>query len=413
MAGKETIKAELQPGAEKRLTVQAMLEDNHSKLAFSNRRRSQEAFWKGEKDVTAACSDARIEIPDLIHALILGTISTGGNKEQFVALFNDPHIRSIINLAHADLTQFVPGQMPKGCGGLLEKDRLEQLGLEHSAQIDEDSTEEFVRNSIYHKDPVVQTSLAARTAAKLSEKPVMAAIQDHITGKIHILAVYWRRNGIINSLFNENLDPVLLTPEHYNPQQIYAEGLPDINPNGLPKEFEVFYNYVKAQDEKMRRMRRWYPDFEQRQQVQNRVKAVLWTTDPRPAKLRYPTLFSEPGSLFLVSQARIKDVLYEGDYVKQIVDVPQKARQEGLRQVQYALFEAVKHNGQIEKPFSKTNTLIIETSDYQLSVRLQNEALRLKRVQDWFAIPGNQIITTETRGGVIRQIGEFRQQKVA
>ncbi len=404
---------ELRP-AGKEITVESLIADNHSADAFKNRAKSQDAFRRGEIDVTAACSDARLVIPNLIHAVRLGSIATGGKREDFTRLFNDRRVRSIINLAHFDGRTIAKGSTPSGCRGLFEKSMLEKNGNEaQDTSEEDDTTAEFIRNEIFHSDVIVQTTLAARSIAKLSEKPVMAAAEDHITGKIHIFAVYWRKNGTFRSLLSEHLLPESITPEHYDPQKIYHDGLPDIDMNSLPVEFEVFHNYVRLQEEKMKRMKIWYSDFEERQKVQNKVKAVLWTIRPRPPELRFPTLFREPGSLFLVSQASMKDVV-EGDPGdnNQVVSIPLSSQREGLMQVRLPIFEAIEHRDEPEKAFSGTNTLIIETGSFNLSTRLQAEALKKPWMREWLQIPGNKIITIESKGGVIREIGEYRLQIV-
>lgn len=393
------------PSPEAAITLENLVADNRSRQAIYNRQRSQAAFEAGEIDVTAACSDARVIVPNLIHSVKLGSIATGGARGHFLELFNDGRIRSIINLAHFSSQTLSPGKRPTGCGGLIEKEKIEQNGSGGNA--DGDDIAGFIENDVFHSDVIVQTSLAARSIAKLSEKPVMAAAEDHLTGQIYILAVYQRKNGVLMSLFNENIDPLSISREHYDEESIYKNGLPSFSPESLPDDFRVFYDYIKVQEEKMERMKVWYPNLEETQKVQNRVKAVLWTTDPRPAELRYPLLFQEPGSLFLVSQARIKDVI-SGHYPEQDVRVPTIPLREGLKQVQYPLSEAVAHADDPQKAFSKTNTLIIETGNLDLSIRLRDEVLKKAWMRRWMEIPHNQIITVATYGGVIKDIEEFR-----
>jgi hypothetical protein len=398
------------------ITPEALIEDNHSALAAENMRRNQEAVLSGKTDTTFTCPDARLIIPNLTEAFVVGMIAAGGNRDQFRILINNRG-RSIVNLAHFALPRTEQAVLPisklKGCGGLEVKDLLEHHLINGNG---EDNAVKYVDEEVDHSDPLVQTALAAYKMAQIcdTKKPIIAAAENTLTGDIGILAIFVNENGTIKPLYKPGFDPALMYPENYDAQRIYQDGIPFIDPETLPDEFKAAYNYVKAQDEKMERMRKWYPDFEETQKVQNRVKAVLWTTSPRPAHLRFPTLFREPGSLFLVSQARVKDITYEGEYENQIVRVTNDARAQGLEQVNYPISEAVKHVNEPNKAFFGTNTLIIEASDIETAVRNQNEFLNKPWAQEWLQkTPGAQIITLETRGGIIQQYGEYKLYRAA
>jgi hypothetical protein len=396
------------PQSELPITPESLIIDNHSDLAEENRTRNQEAAQNGETDLTFVCSDARIIIPNFLESLIVGAISAGGNREGFRKLINH-RLRSIVNLAHYGLPskdRVLPITKLKGCGGLLVKDLLEQGLID---DIPEDDVLNFVKNDIYHSDPILQTTIASRKVAEINETgiPIAAAAENHITGEIGILGVFLNRNGKILQHIDDALDPLLLNPSNYKPEEVYKYGIPFVDLESLPDDCESIFNYVMAQNVKMKRMREWYPDLEKTQAIQNRVRAVLWTSSSRPAQLRFPNLFKEPGSLFLVSQARAKDIIYSGDYATQRVQVTKEALKQGINQVQYPLTEAVSHKDEPDKGFHGTNTLIIERSDMEIAIRDQGELLKRQWAQEWFNLPNSQIITLETRGGVITQFGEY------
>lgn len=397
------------PKPDSPITAETLMRDNRSALADDNRRRNQEAVESGNTDTTFACSDARLVIPNLTQAFVVGMISAGGNREEFKSLINNSG-RSIINLAHFALPETEKNVLPigklMGCGGLLVKDLLEQ-GLVNG--ISENTAAQYVKDEVDHSDPLVQTTLAALKMAHLSEtaKPIAAAAQNTLTGEVGILAVFRNNAGTIESVYNPNFDPALIRPDNYNARRIYEDGIPFLDPETLPAEFEPIRDYVKAQDEKMKRIKDWYPDFSETQRVQNKLKAILWSTSPRPAHLRFPTLFREPGSLFTVSQTRAKDITYTGAYTQQRVQVTEKGLEQGLKQVHYPLSEATAHVHSPEKAFHGANTVIIEASDFGTAIRMQNKLLAQEWGQAWLKTPGAQILTLETQGGIIQQIGEF------
>ncbi len=398
------------PKPDSPITADTLIRDNESTLADDNRRKNQEAVESGNTDTTFACSDARLVIPNLTEAFIVGMISAGGNRREFASLINNGG-RCIINLAHFALPETEKNVLPigrlMGCGGLQVKDLLEQ-GLING--VSENTALKYVQDEVDHSDPLVQTTLAALKMAHLSEtgKPIAAAAENTLTGEIGILAVFRNNGGKIEPFYNPNFDPALIRPDNYNARRIYENGIPFLNPDTLPDEFEPIRNYVKAQTEKMKRIKKWYPDFSETQKVQNKVKAVLWTTSPRPAHLRFPTLFQKPGSLFTVSQARAKDITYEGDYATQRVRVTNEGLKQGLSQVHYPLSEATNHVDIPDKAFHGANTHIIEASDFETAMRMQGALLGQEWAQSWLHTPGAQIFTLETRGGKIQQIGEFR-----
>lgn len=391
------------------LTAAGLVTENHSETANNNRQRNQEAVQLGNIDLTLPCDDSRLIIPNLIESLIFAAISAGGNREDFKQLINHK-LRSIVNLAHYGLTReqsILPISKLKGCGGLSVKEMLE-LGLIEN--IPEGSAISFVNEDVDHSDPLVQTALASAKVAELNETgiPVAAAAQNHINGEIGILGVFLRRKGKIVPFFNPRLDPKLFEPENYDPEKIYENGIPFLDIDDLPSDCEPIYNYVMEQRAKMERMRNWYPNIEETQKVQNRVKAVLWTSSPRPPQLRFPNKFREPGSLFLVSQTRVKDVVFEGDYAAQRVHVPREAARKGLSQVHYPLGEAITHESKPDEAFHGMNTLIIERSDIETAIRDQGEFLLKPWAQEWMHLPGSQVITLATRGGIVREYGEYK-----
>lgn len=402
-------------GNETPITAENLYRDNRSPLAYENRRKNQRAVLAGETDTTFVCSDARVIVPKLTEAFIVGMISAGGNREEFSQLINN-NGRSIINLAHFALPESEKDAFPigklQGCGGLVVKDLLEQ-GLVNG--ISENTAIQYVHDEVDHSDPLVQTALAALKMAQISTtgKPIAAAAENTLTGEVGILAVFRKNNGKVDSVYKPNFDPALIRPDNYNARRIYEDGIPFLNPEDLSQEFKPVKDYVQAQKEKMERIKDWYPNFSETQKVQNNVRAVLWTTSPRPAHLRFPTLFRKPGSLFTVSQTRAKDITYAGDYAQQRVQVTETGLKQGLKQVHYPLSEATAHVNSPEKAFHGANTVIIEASDFGTAIRMQNELLAQEWGQAWLKTPGAQILTIETQGGIIQQMGEFNFSSAA
>lgn len=400
-----------------RVTAQDIWNDNHSTEAHANREALQVIIDNGQVENTIDCSDARVRVPRKRRSRVIHTIATGGTRQLYQSLLEHRTTRATANLAHLngesveralkedDIT--IENITKDGCGGLGLKQLLEAGTIAEAAP---GSIKGYAKEKIFHSDPVVQTYLASLEMAQMTETPVAAMVEDHITGEIKLIAAQQRKNGTMYVARSSRLDPRYLSPELYDPRRIYEGGLPTINPDDLPDNFAVFRDYIQSQKEEIAALRDKYPNFEQMNQVQNQVRAVLWTTNPWHQGTRFPELSDIPGALFVVSSARQKEMLPTArGQMRKDVQIGQAALNEGIEQIEYPLTEAVAHHLQPEKAFSQTSSLIIETSSRAASASLLEGALKENFFHEWMNIPGNNVFLLKTSAGVIQDIHEFKK----
>ncbi len=378
------------------LDWEMFLVDNHSKLAEENR-----AIWKknqreGNMHGVAGCSDARPTITEPEKSYSILSITAGLTKV-FPEIISSPGIKDFIVTTHFDGATAKPGTAISGCGGLQEKEALMARGVNEPPQ----GVIDYVHNQIDHPDAIVQSVSQAKKISSMMEKPVLAATQDHRTGRVYPIAAFWRRHGTLLSAINEDIDYTIITPSYYNPEEIYKNGLPSIDYENLADgEFKMFYEYIKSNREMVAQLALKYPDIEEKQRVQNPSTIVL-TTDQQPARLRYPSLLEEPGSYFRISIPRRKDSIRKTAFIA-THDLDQI-----MNQTEYPVSHAVLHHGDHSKPFSKVGTVFIETSNMELSEGIADEALKKSWMREWASIEGHKIIAASATGGVIKEIKEI------
>lgn len=399
------------------VTADFLWNDNHSNDAEANREALQETIDGGQVENTIDCSDSRVRVPRKRRSRVIHTIATGGTRQLYQKLLDHRTTRATANLAHLngisveealqkdDIT--IEDITKDGCGGLNLKQLLEAGAVTEAAP---GSIRGFAKEKIFHSDPVVQTYLASLELAQMTETPVAAMVEDHISGEIKLIAAQQRKNGTMYVARNSRLDPRYLSPELYDPNRIYEGGLPTINPDDLPDNFAVFRDYIQSQKEEIAVLKERHPDFERMNRVQNQVRAVLWTTNPWHQGNRFPELSDIPGALFVVSSARQKEMLPTAkDQMRKEVQISQTALNEGIEQIEYPLTEAVAHHLQPERAFSQTSSLIIETSSRAASASLLEGALKEDFFHEWMNISGNKVYLLKTAAGEIQDIHEFQK----
>lgn len=375
-----------QPKKEVPITAEGLFEDNRSLKARGRIEKWHENSAKGQLIQSDACGDSRQEIPDLERSVIIQTISTGGPKEEYRGLVNHRAIRAIVNVTHHAGDTVKPKTVPRGCGGLGAKEEMEKNGNDGNSE----GIEHYVAEDIYHSDVIVQTCVSAMEIGRMTDKPVLASTQDHLTGEIHPLIAFWTTGNTSHSIHHRSikLDDIL-RPDKYDPEKIYVNGLPCIDIADLPG---VFQDYLEANRREIEKLHEDYPDYRERQRTQNPSTIVL-STDIRPIRLRYPESFDVPGSVFRLSMPRRKYV--EGDDLT--IEVPQQELQRVLNQAQYPI-----------EHFTNARSIIIETRDYNLSVALVESLRKKPWMGAWAEKDGTQIIIIETQGGRVKRMAEFK-----
>lgn len=332
----------------------------------------------GEHILTAGCGDAREEIPMDTQAEIIQSLGTGGPKDPYQSLLSGRNLRAGVNLTHHNGDTVKEGVAPSGCGILDMKVQIEKNGKKGNP------TEEFAEDDIKHGDIIVQTCASAYAISARTDIPILGATEDHLTGEIHPLFASWTHRDTRYSITNRSITlEDILDPIKYNPKKIYQDGLPCINVNDLP---DVFQEYLAANRKEMQLLHEKYPDYRQIQQVQN-PHTIFITTDIRPVRLKYPTIFDAPGSFFRLTIPRIKNSKGE-DFGR--IEFSKEELERVFRQAWFPVTE-----------FSNATNIIIETPDFGWSAAIGNNLAREKWMQNWIRKDDAQIIALEARGGMI------------
>lgn len=377
------------------ITPDLLEDDNNSFEARENRRKWQENKAKGIMHAVIGCSDARnvLTLPEQSYGLL--SIAASGNIEPYQQVLKFEGVRDVVVVSHYDGELVVPEESLEGCGGHGEKVKMIKNGAPEKAE----GVTRFVNERVKHPDPIVSSALRAQEITLRTNKPTAAAVQDHRTGKLDLVAIFWRRNGILLTALNDNLEMQDFNPQNFDPKKLYANGIPGINPDALPDYFHMFREYAYANQEMVTDLRRKYPDISDRLKVQNPHTLAI-TTLPDPLKNRYPATFDEPGSYFKLAIPRYKD------RENNIREIRPEDLAETLDQTEYPISHAVKNHHDKTKPFSKVGTLFIETSDINLSKKIADAAMERPWMNDWLDFPEHHIIAAEVRGGTATEFLE-------
>lgn len=342
----------------------------------------EEARAKGELIAVYRCSDARIKPPGL-EAISWGSISASEAPTRKLA--SNRGIKASLVLAHFDSEILATTGFPDGCGGLGVKRAIK--GERH-----EKGVKKYVSEKIKSDDAVVSAVDSAIKIAKLSGKPVLAALQDHLT--LNIFSVgYFDQEG--RTIADIEVLSAVADKENYDRKDLYKEGeLPLIAELALP---DVFTELLMKNREEVAEIVSKYPHLVELQKVQ-KPRMVMLSTDIRSTRVRYPHYSSVPGSIFKVNVPREKT---EGNPVIKAEDL-----ENSLDELEYPLSESVHHHKDKEKPFSNTDRLIIETGSMALSRSLENSLRNRDWYQDWLKLDGRKTILIQTNQGIVNDADE-------
>lgn len=374
----------LSPKKKANITPEQLLEDNRSPKADAGRQEWEDARRKGKLTGVRACADARVLIP---HAgtLRVRTIATGGPEQEYTMIFADPDIDKIVILAHYAGNRVEKGKPPEGCGGIHAKQEA----------LSDDAWGRFVGEHIVSTDVLIQAWVSAATTARRTRKPTLAAVQDHLDGKILPVAAFLEGGGeVITAIPIEHM-----LHKQYHPERIYAQGIPVLPGRKVPEIFDEFLDagrdlMIKTHDE--------YPNLEVMQQIQN-PETIVISTEARPLQICFPDTFKKPGSVFKISIPR--------NQIDITIPIADDHIAIALAQVQFAIVNSVTNHDQQGSSFSNTKTIFIETGNFALSTRLANDLLAEPLVQQWIKLPERQIIIAQMREGIAHRIEKINSSK--
>lgn len=360
------------------VTPASLLLDNHSTAATHllsewNTRRTQ-----GKLVAVRRCSDSRLVIPaEMSVGIPVIAATTTGEEESYTDLYNFRGVNSLVILTHIDGDTVTGDAAPTGCGGLAAKAQ-NMNGVQ--------GIERFIGENVDHHDPIVQAWITGLNAAEKTDKPILIATQDHTRGVTYPLAgIFDGGRTIISEL---SVKDILF---NYNPERIYQNGIPTLDPSILPDTLQEF---LAENNQLAQELRDTYRDFRTWQKTQN-PRSLVISTDIRPPQMRYPRLFSLPGTIFEVRVPRSK---IDGSKVVNKADFD-----EALDQAQYPIAH-----------FNKLRTVIIKTASIEQSAHLAEQAMQRGYVLEWYQKShDHQIIIAGTTAGRIDNVDYFIPQLIS
>lgn len=365
------------------ITPEALIEDNHSLKSRELTDQWRENRDSGNLIIEEPCSDARP--PEAVSQNItrIPSIAASGSIEPYYRIYTGPQSKGIILKPHYSKLLFTPGQIPRGCGGSGAK---EQMMLNGEESVEGDIGRYVAK--LPHADPLINALYKSQTIANFVDKPVLATAQDHISGEVKPFAWFQRTpRGTIE--FQSAVPLNWLFANNYSPEIIYAEGIPELKRQDLP---EVFRERLAEYDAYNDELHHNFEDFEESQKVQN-PKTIILSTNIKPRKILNPVIFGLPGSVFEVRAERNR---FEGEDT-----VNDESLREALNQIHYPIAHSVKNHENNAKDFSKTNRVLIETSDIDLSLQLACELSEKLWMRQWMQLPNHRILVSQARGGRI------------
>lgn len=353
------------------ITPRSLLMDNHSQK--SQILRSQWDDMKRQNWLTAtdSCSDARVSMttalgmPGIISLRSIASAHMRPDNDPFNWVYTHPSVARAVVFEHFDGENLAMGQIPAGCGGLTEKKKIERKSMRTS---DIKTALDFVMARIVHEDLAVQAIASASRVAAQTKVPVLAAAIDHRTYQMYPLAQFLGDSFISPIKLGDILD--------YNPERIYANGIPYMDLSNSPGPFESIVRANLAQQEMLMQD----PTFSERQKVQN-PKTVIISTEIRPAGIRYPGHFGDPNTAFIVRLPYNK---------RGGLHVDGAELSEAIAQANYALSHST--TAASGKPFEATANLLIETPDLGLTKEIAAEALRDETIRAWKTAKNAQVL---------------------
>jgi len=345
-----------------------LINDNHSDEAKVNRVLSREARANGKIFVLRTCSDARAAngIPRnrVIH---VPSIATAGPIIPYGEMISYQSTLGIVNAVHYDGLAFKPGEKPTGCGGLLAKEASKQTSKREGKAI------ESHIDKIPSEDPIITNFFEAEELANNTEKPVLAAAQDHRSGIFYPIALFLNRGREIRT----NIPIRYLYEGLYNPKKIYENGIPFLDETQLTEEFQEFLELNLVESARMQML---YPDFAETTKSQN-PGFLIFTSEKTTARERYPKTLEGPSSYFSIHIPRGK--------IGEFAFVDKEAFEGSINQAQYPI-----------EHFSNIHTVLIETPNLLQSRGFAQELIKKFKSDNWRVAGNFQVLAAASTSGI-------------
>lgn len=367
------------------ITPKTLLDDNHDKEADVLRKERNDNKTAHKLYSLDACGDSRGLYPLPAKVSSIRSIASGGSKES--RIITNPAVEYAVVSSHFDGEIFEPGKMPTGCGGLGAKN----ISLKEKKATPIKGIYYYIEKNVRHPDPLIQAILTANKTTKETGKPSLAVAQNHRVGKIYPFGVFLPGEAPMCAV---NLIDLL---SEYNPEEIYAKGIPELERKIIPN---IFNEFLEASEIQVKDLLLNYPNLKEMLKVQN-PRMIVLSTEIISAKIRYPRIANFPGILFKLHLPRVKD----GNGTP---SVKPELLKEILNQVDYPFQLAVANCNKANEPFSKTDKVLIETEDIALSRMVASKLTEEESVKEWIALKDHQILVAQTQDGLSQIIEEFK-----
>ena len=329
------------------------------------------------------CSDARVHVssflgrPDFIN---LSSIAASAKKSELQYIINHAGSKQIMLLAHHDGETVKEGKCACGCGGLTERGKMNSESV-----FEKNSVASFVKEKILSPDPVTQTFLKAAETASLTEKPVLAATVDHLTGLIYPFALFKDFGKSVNTSIPysealQNLREIKMWSKYE------GNKIPVLQNEQMTQDFIDLLQFNRSQVVKIIKTT---PDFAQSQKVQD-PSTVAVSTLVMPLAVRYPHFFGKVNSSFKVFLPYVKEKSCVTNIAKDVMD-------DTLRQVEYP----ISHSNHADEgtSFYSTKNILIETPNMVLSEKIYEELINRSYIKEWLEKKQGQIFISEVMSG--------------
>lgn len=358
------------------ITPQMLIEASRDEEAIWLRHLWQEGMDSGYNTVVHGCGDARnwmvptIGDPGIVSNRAIGTTGIGRRLERMI---RHAGVARVMVVGHYDGVLSADKGALAGCGALAAKDALDRGEHAHLSE-----SLEHVHEYVQSPHVVVQTLVTAVEASALGNRPVLAAVMDHRTGRIFPLAVVVRRGQVFLGVDNEELSPTIVKNAVEARESLSIPTEFDLNVLDSDLTMRKFIDMLQhnaryaAQNEAT-------PDFSNRMAVQNPTTAIM-SSSVIPLAVRYPRLFSEPNTAFALRIIRDPEGIIN----------PASLR-EAIAQMNYPISHKLDAQN-TDAPFGRTNTIIIETTRESESMRAAAELCNRDWMKEWRQKGGRVIV---------------------
>lgn len=375
---------QMQQHPERKITSQALLIDNRSPEAISNRiewKKAKEAD-NGQMTLFIVCGDARIVTAEIFGGkkiVSISSIASSGDLKPFKHLLQDDYVGQIVVVGHFDHEKINQTGEIAGCGGVDTKIKIKK----GKVKIENEDLDEYLEHRVTPEffDNVEKI---VNEASLLSGKPVLGVLLDHLTyAAFPIIEQVGKMRGKIpyGNLKKFKAGQIKDLEEFL---MIDGGTFPELRSEDLIKEFRKLIEINRRRAEKRLKED---PGFIERQRIQNPSTVVI-SSCPMPMALRYPETYGKPNRAFVIRQPFVKSV--SGDISINDIDLKSIAGQ-----IYYPLSNALLNDP--TKGFTDTKELLIETPSLELSAQIADRLSKIQFMQDWMSKCGGKIMIGEIK----------------